>query len=91
MIDSLFRKEESLLETLNQLSCLLNQPSHHLNHSQLQISTTQISNIFDQISSEEELAQSAVNLIYIQSFYNISQQRMIEVSSEQFPYQVPRI
>ena len=91
MIDSLFRKEESLLETLNQLSCLLNQPSKHLNHSQIQISTSQISNIFNQISSEEELAQSAVNLIYIQSFYNISQQRMIEVSSEQFPYQVPRI
>ena len=72
--------EETFLKTINDLSFLLSQPSQQLNHSQIQIFTSKISKIVEALPSEEDFIQSAVNLIYIQSFYNISEREMMKVS-----------
>ena len=65
---------------MNKFLYLLNESSSLTKHSEIQNFTSKIFEIFDNISSKEDFHQSAVNLLYIQSFYNITEKDLIKVS-----------
>ena len=88
---SLFEIEELLLKNLKQLSYLLNQSSSYSILSKVNNSTSKISRLIENLPTEEDFFQTAINLIYIQSFYNLTENDMAKVSIDRLSVNTIRI
>ena len=72
------------MQNLNHLSSLLKQTFSSSILSEINSSTSKISRLIENLPSEEDFFQSAVNLIYIQSFYNLTEKEMAKVSIDSY-------